>query len=128
MTSHVKLVKPWETESPTQIPTEVRINAPRKGEPNEPFLTSVLVDDFVMASVQRNASDQTALIASASHASDNVSLFRPGEKGQTHILTPKKSTDWNSTVDALGFIINTHNITTCEPPSLTKGQKPLDAY
>ena len=68
--SHVKIVKPWETRSPTQIPTGVKVNAPRKGGANEPFLTSVYVDDFIMASVQRNASDQIALIASASLASD----------------------------------------------------------
>ena len=108
--SHVKIVKPWETRSPTQIPKGVRENAPRNGGPNEPFLTSVHVDDFIMASVQRNASDQTALIALASLTSDNVRLFGPGEKGETPILAPKKSTDWNSTVDALGFTINTHNM------------------
>ena len=107
--SHVKIVKPWETGSPTQIPAGVRINAPRKRGANEPFLTSVYVDDFIMASMQRNASDQTALIASASLASANVRLLGPGEKGETPILA-KKSTDWNSTVDALGFTINTHNM------------------
>ena len=51
MMSHVKIVKPWETGSPTQIPTGVRVNAPRKRGPNEPFLTSVYVDDFIMAGV-----------------------------------------------------------------------------
>ena len=107
MMSHVKIVKPWKTGSPTQIPTGVRVNAPRKGGPNEPFLTSVYADDLIMASVQRNASDQTALIASASLASDNVRFFGTGEKRQTPILAPKKSTDWNSTGDALGFTINT---------------------
>ena len=75
MMSHVKIVKPWETGSPTQIPAGVRLNAPRKRGANEPFLTSVYVDDFIMASMQRNASDQTALIASASLASDTVRLF-----------------------------------------------------
>ena len=74
-----------------------------KGGPNEPFLTSVYVDDFTMASVQRNASDQTALTTSASLASDNVRLFGPGDKGETPILAPKKSTHWNSTVDPLVF-------------------------
>ena len=110
MMSHVKIVKPWETGNPTRIPTGVRVNAPRRGGPNEPFLTSVYVDDFIMASVQLNASDQTALIASASLASDNVRLFGPGENGETPILAPKKSTNWNSTVDALGFTINTHTM------------------
>ena len=78
MMSQVKIVKPWETGSPRQIPTGVRINAPRRGGANEPFLTSVYVDDFIMASVQCNASGQTALIASTSLASDNVRLFGPG--------------------------------------------------
>ena len=110
MMSHVKIVKPWENGSPTRIPTGVRVNAPKRGGPSEPFLTSVYVDDFIMASVQLNASDQTALIASASLASDNVRLFGPGEKGETPILAPKKSTNWNSTVDALGFTINTHTM------------------
>ena len=75
MMSHVKIGKPWETGSPTQIPTGVTVNASRKRGANEPFLTSVYVDDFIMASMQRNASDQTALIASASLASDTVRLF-----------------------------------------------------
>ena len=88
--SHAKIVKPWETGSPTQIPTRVRVNAPRKGGANEPFLTSVFVDDFRMAIVERNKSDQTALTTSAALASDNVRLFGPGEKGETGILAPPK--------------------------------------
>ena len=88
--SHAKIVKPLETGSPTQIPTRVRVNAPRKGGANEPFLTSVFVDDFRMAIVERNKSDQTALTTSAALASDNVRLFGPGEKGETGILAPPK--------------------------------------
>ena len=91
--SHVKLEKPWETGSPTQIPTGVRVNAPRKAGASEPFLTSMYLDDFIIASAQRNVSDQTALLASTSLASDNVRLFGPGEKGETPILASKKSTD-----------------------------------
>ena len=109
-TSHVKIVKPWETGSPTQIPAGVTTNVPRKEGANEPFLTSVYVYDFIMASVQRNASDQAALLASTSLASDNVRLFGPGKNSETPIRAPKKSIDWNSTVDALGFTINTHTM------------------
>ena len=63
-----------------------------------------------MASMHLDSSDHTALIASASLASDNVRLFAPGEKGETPILAPKKSTMWNSTVDDLGFTINNHSM------------------
>ena len=73
------------------------------GGPNEPFLTAVYVGDFIMVSMQLDPSDQTALIASASLAPDNVSLFGPGEKGETSILAPKKSTDWNTNRRCAGF-------------------------
>ena len=91
MMSHVKIVEPWEAGKPTRIPSGVRVKAPRRGGPNEPFLTSVYVDDFIMASVQLNPSDQTALIASASLASDNLRLFGPGEKGETPILAQRRA-------------------------------------
>ena len=63
-----------------------------------------------MASVQHNASDQTAVIPSASPSSDNVRLFGPGENSEIAIRVPKKSTERNSTVDALGLTINTHTM------------------
>ena len=46
-----------------------------KGGANESLLTSVYVDEFIMVIVQRNASDQTALIAPVSLASHNVILL-----------------------------------------------------
>ena len=110
MMLHVKIVEPWESGKPTRIPAGVRVNAPRKGGPNEPFLTAAYVNDFIMASVQLNPSAQTALIASASFASDNVRLFGPSEKDETPILALKKTTYWNTIVDALGFTINTHTL------------------
>ena len=90
MMSHVKIGKPWETGSPTQIPTGVTVNASRKRGANEPFLTSVYVDDFMMASAQRYESDQKTLMGSASLASDNLILFGPSEEGETPISALKK--------------------------------------
>ena len=37
-------------------------------------------------------------------------LFGPGEDGVTPILTPKKSTNWHTRIDALGFTINSHTL------------------
>ena len=37
-------------------------------------------------------------------------MFGPGEEGVTPILAPKKSTDWDATIDALGFTMNSHII------------------
>ena len=69
------------------------MTAIQKGGPNEPFFTSVYVDDFTMASVQVNSFDQTALVASASLASDHLRLFGSEEKDEVPILAPKESTD-----------------------------------
>ena len=110
MMSHVKIVDPWGAGKPTQIPPGVKVNALQKGGPNEPFFTSVSCCGFIMASVQVDSFDQTALVASASLASDHVRLFRSGEEDEVSILAPKKSTGWNSIVDALGFTINMHTM------------------
>ena len=95
MMSHVKITEPWEIGRPRQVPHCVRVknkDVPRGG-PYEPFFTTVYVDDFVMARVQADPRDQSALVASASLASDHIRLFGPGEAGATPILAPKTSTD-----------------------------------
>ena len=47
---------------------------------------------------------------SASLASDYVRLFGPGEPGATPILAPKKRSNWNTTLDFLGFVINSYTL------------------
>ena len=66
------------------------------------------VDNYLLIRVQHSDDDRSALIASSSLASDHVRLFGPGEDGVTLILAPKKSTDWDTTIDALGFTINSY--------------------
>ena len=110
MMSHVKITEPLEIGRPTQVPFCVRTknkDVSRSG-PHEPFFTTVYVDDFIMARVQADPTDQSALVASASLASDHIRWFGPGEADATPILAPKKSTDWDTTVDLLGFTVNTH--------------------
>ena len=112
MMSHVKIIEPWEIGKPRQVPPCVRVknkDVPRGG-PHEPFFATVYVDDFIMARVQADPTDQSALVASASLASDHTRLFGPGEAGATPILAPKKSTDWDTTVDLLGFTVSTHTL------------------
>ena len=58
---------------------------------------------------------KTAFVAAASLASDHVRLFRPGGEGVSPILAPKNSTDWGSTINALGFTINSHTMRTSFP-------------
>ena len=93
--SHVKNTEPWEIGRPRQVPPCVRVtnkDVPRGG-PHEPFFATVYVDDFIMARVQANPTDQWALVASASLAFDHIRLFGPGEADATPILAPKTSTD-----------------------------------
>ena len=112
MMSHVKITEPWEIGRPKQVPPCVRLknkDVPRGG-PHEPFFATVYVDDFIMVRVQDDPTDQSALVASASLTSDHIRLFGPGEAGATPILAPQKSTDWDTTVDLLGFTVNTHTL------------------
>ena len=64
------------------------------------------VDGYLLVRVPHSDDDTTALTALASLSSGHVRLFEPGEAGVTPILAPKKSTDWDTTIDALGYSIN----------------------
>ena len=112
MMSHVKIIELWEIGRPRQVPPCVRVknkDVPR-GRPHEPFFATVYVDDFIMARVKADPTDQSALVASASLATYHIRVFGPGEAGATPILAPQKSTDWDTTVDLLGFTVNTHTL------------------
>ena len=77
MMVHVKITEPWEIGRPRQVPPCVHVknkDVPRGG-PHEPFVAAVYVDDFIMARVQADPTDQSALVASASLASDRSRLF-----------------------------------------------------
>ena len=95
MMSHVKIAEPWEINRPTQVLTCVQIknNHVPRGGLHEPFFATVYVDDFIMARVQADPTDHSALVASAPLASDHIRLFGPGEADATPVLAPKKSTD-----------------------------------
>ena len=90
---------------------DAKVRPSSGGGLRDPFFAIVYVNDFLLAKVQHEPADKSALVTSASLASDHVRLFGPGEKEQTPILAPKKSTNWDTTVDALGYTINTHSMT-----------------
>ena len=68
------------------------------------------VDHFLLIKVQHTDHETTAYIALSSLASDHVRLFRPGKEAVTSILALNKSTDWDTTIYALGSTINSHKI------------------
>ena len=76
------------------------------------------VDEYLLVRVQHADDGRTALTASASLASDHVRLFGRGEEGATPVLAPKKSTDWDTTTDTLGFTVNSHTLII----SITRGE------
>ena len=90
------------------MPADVNIRAHSGGRKFDAFFTTVYVEDYLLIRVQHSDDDRSALIASSSLASHHVRLFGPGDDGVTPILVPKKSTDWDTTIDALCFTINSH--------------------
>ena len=117
MMAHVKLAEAWEEGNPTPVPPEAKIRPHPGGGKSDPFLTTVYVDDFLLVRVQQADADRSPLEASVSLASDCVRLFGPGENGVTPIVAPKKSTYWNTTIDALEFTVNSHTLTIFFHPS-----------
>lgn len=107
---HVEIVDRWEVGDPTPVSPDAKIRASKRGKLSSPFHTVVYVDDHGLIRAQQSDEDKSALVVSASLASDYVRLFGPGEPGETPILAPKKSSNWNTTLEFLGFVINSHTL------------------
>ena len=108
--AHVRIMEPWEVGTPTQIPQRPGFGRQREGGVWTRSLPRYTSDDYLLARVQQDSNDRSALTASAWLASDHVRLFLPGEIGETPILAPKKSTDSDTTIDALGYTIDSQRM------------------
>ena len=106
MMEHVEIVDRWEVGDPTPVPPDADIRASNGGKLSSPFHTMLFVDNHDLIRAQQSDKDKPDLVVSASLASDYVRLFGPGEPGETPILAPKKSSNWNTTLQFLGFGIN----------------------
>ena len=107
---HVNVVERWEDGKPTPIPPDAKVRTHSAAGEFDPFFTAVYVGDHLQVRAQHSDDGSTALIAPASRTSDHVCLFGPGEVGVTPILAPKKSTNWDTMIDALGFTISAHTM------------------
>ena len=107
MMEHVEIGDRWEVGDPTPVPPDANIRASKGGKLSSPFHTVVYVDDHGLI---RGTRTKSGLVVSASLASDYVRLFGPGKPGETPILAPKKSSNWNTTLEFLGFVINSHTL------------------
>ena len=110
MMEHVEVVDRWEIGDPPPVPPDAKVRVSKGGKLSSPFHTVVYVDGHGLKRAQQSDEDRSALVVSASLASDYVRIFGPGEPGETPILAPKKSSNWNTTLEFLGFVINSHTL------------------
>ena len=102
--------------TPTLIPPDAEIRAHSGGDISDPFFfTTVYVGDYLLIRMQHPDDDKTPLIASASLASGHERSFGPEEERVTPSFVWKKSTDWDSTTNALGYAMNSHTMRTSFP-------------
>ena len=125
MMAHVRIVDRWEVGEPTLVPANAKISTHAGGMLYDPFFATVYVDEYLLIRVQHSDNAKTALTASASQASDHVRLFGPGEVGEAPMLALKKSIDWDTTIDALGFTIHSHMLRISYPREKTEAIKKL---
>ena len=86
MMEHVKIVDRWEAGDPTPIPPDTKTRKSAGGNLSSAFKIEVCVDDHGLTRVQQSDDDKSALIVSASLASDYVRLLGPGGPGETPTL------------------------------------------
>ena len=83
MTAHVKVVDRWEEGTPTPIPSDAKVRA----HSGVRFPTQFPQPCTCVRVRISSDNGKTALITSASFASDHVCLFGPGEEGVSLIFT-----------------------------------------
>ena len=83
-------------------------------------------NDHGLIRAQQSDEDISALVVSASLASNNVRLLGPGEPGEIPILAPKKTSNWNTTLKFLGFVINSHTLEISVTPKQHKNTSDKD--
>lgn len=77
------------------------------------LVAAVYINDYIQIPVQHDKEDLDALDASASLASDHLHLFRVELVGETLILAPTMSANWELELDLLGWKLNTHTLVGC---------------
>ena len=108
MMAHVRWWSVGKTESQHRYRRTQKSELTVGGGEFDPFFTAEYVDGYLQVRIQHSDDDATASIASASLGSNHVRLFGPGEMGVMSILAPKKSTNWDTTIDAQSFTISSH--------------------
>ena len=83
------------------------------------------VDDYLQLRVQHSDDDTSAKISSVALGSDHVRLFGRRKVGVTPIPAPQTNTDWDTTIDALSFTINSHTTRVSVPRKNIEGIKSL---
>ena len=107
---HVEIVDCWEVGDPTPVPPGAKNRASKGGKLSSPLNTVVYIDDHGLIRAHQSEEEKPALVVSASLVSDYVRRFGPGEPGKTPILAPKKSSNWNTTLEFLGFVVSSHTL------------------
>ena len=99
--SHVKVVDSWKEENPTTVPADAKNqSAPRAGG-GRPLLRHRVRERLPTNSgaAFRRRHDRSNRLGLANLRPR--ARVRSGETGVTPVLAPKKSAEWNSTIDAL---------------------------
>lgn len=99
-----------EDGNPTPVLLDTRVQKSKDGNLSSNLMTTVYANDHGLIRVQQSDDDKSALISRIGLPSVRlrVRLFGPGETGETPILAPKKSSNWDTTLEFLGFVINSH--------------------
>ena len=90
MMEHVRIVDKWEDGDPTPVPLDTKVPKSNGGNLSSNFMTTVYVYDHGLIRVHQSDDEKSAVVVSASPASDYVRLFGLGEPSDTPILAPQE--------------------------------------
>ena len=111
-TPHIRVDIPAAGETPVQLPPECRV-PPGQGGATGTFWARSYVDDTIGVESLVCARGSRCLRASASLASDHFRLFGSRLPTDPPLLAPAKVSSWSTSLDVLGWTIDTVAMVIC---------------
>ena len=110
MIEHVEIGDRWEVGDPTPVPPDAKIRASKGEKLSSLFHTVVHVDDHDFIRAQQSDEEKISFSRVGLARIGLRTTFWAGKAGRDTHPSTKKRSNWNTTLEFLGFVNNSHTL------------------
>ena len=110
MIEHVEIGDRWEVGDPTPVPPDANIRASKGEKLSSLFQTVVHVDDYDLIRAQQSDEEKISCSRVGLARIGLRTTFWAGKAGRDTHPSAKKRSNWNTILEVLGFVNNSHTL------------------